>query len=77
MDADGAGPALGRALQRRLRAVEVLDAVAVVAGEHLAEAAAADDAVLVARRLADALVAVPVAVRDVLKLRLQHNRMRP
>ena len=75
MNADCARPALGCAHERRHGAVEMLNAVTVVAGEKLAQSTSAHDAVRLARRLADALVAVPVAVRNVLQLRL-HNTTR-
>ena len=71
MNADWTRPLLGHARERGLRALDVLDAVAVVAGEHLSESLAAHHAVLVAGRLADALVTIPIAIRNVLQFRLQ------
>ena len=74
MDAHRTRPLLGHARERRLRALDVLNAMAVVASQHLSQSLAAHDTMLVVSRLADAFVTVPVAIRNVLKLWLKGKK---
>ena len=73
MDAHRTRPLLGHAREGRLRALDVLNAMAVVASQHLAQSLAAHHTMLVVSRLADAFVTVPVAIRNVLKLWLEET----
>ena len=73
MDAHRTRPLLGHARERRLRALDVLNAMTVVASQHLSQPLAANDTMLVVSRLADAFVTVPVAIRNVLKLWLEET----